>query len=419
MLLLCVGRDATDLFLSYHPFTDKPRKVLEKYRIGVMATFEHPVYAQDTGFYREVCQRVKEYFEANNIDHKAAGPMFARFVPVYVCMALVYVVVYTNFILPASTPSIVRYVLAVGFGVLQGLPLTGWMHDCSHASLGHSESMWWTIGRLALDWVSGSSMVSWRNQHVIGHHVYTNVFGSDPDLPMVDDGDPRRVSHAQMWLKVYQYQHIYMPVLYGILGLKSRLSDLTEVFSQHTNGPIRVNPISAQDVLYQFASKSVWFWYRLVVPTAILGIPLSVTLPLFFISEWTTGYWLAFNFQVSHVTNEADFLVNEGRDKSKPGHTQFEMEWAVSQVQTTIDYGHGDPIATYLSGALNYQSVHHLLPTVSQAHYPKITPIVMDVCEKYGHRYNALPTFGAALKAHMGHLREMGRRGVPPEFKLE
>lgn len=342
--------------------------------------------------------------------------MFARFIPVYICMVFVYVLVFTNAILPATFPYAGRALLAIFFGMLQGLPLTGWMHDCSHASLGHTETSWWTIGRIALDWVSGSSMLAWRNQHVIGHHVYTNVFGSDPDLPVLVEGDPRRLVPEQVWLKAYQYQHIYMPVLYGILSLKSRISDINEVFARETNGPIRVNPIAAQDTLYQFASKSMWFWYRLVLPTAILQIPLSVTLPLFFISEFTTGYWLAFNFQVSHVTDEADFFVNE---RLPDKHTTLQHEWAKSQVKGTIDYGHGSAIATFLSGALNYQTVHHLLPTVSQAHYPKITPLVMEICENHGIKYNALPNFMAAFGCHVNHLRKLGQAGIPAELTLE
>jgi fatty acid desaturase len=35
-------------------------------------------------------------------------------------------------------------------------------------------------------------------------------------------------------------------------------------------------------------------------------------------------------------------------------------------VKTGLDYGHGSTIATFLSGALNYQIEHHLFPCVSQ-----------------------------------------------------
>lgn len=97
------------------------------------------------------------------------------------------------------------------------------MHDASHAAIGHSETWWWSVGRLTLDWIAGSSMVSWRNQHVIGHHVYTNVFGGDPDLPVDKEGDFRRVTEHQFWADVYYYQHYYVPPLYGLLAIKARL----------------------------------------------------------------------------------------------------------------------------------------------------------------------------------------------------
>lgn len=57
-------------------------------------------------------------------------------------------------------------------------------------------------------------------QHVVGHHIYTNVFGADPDLPETTTGDLRRLVHRQRWSSLYKYQHIYMPPLYGLLGLK-------------------------------------------------------------------------------------------------------------------------------------------------------------------------------------------------------
>lgn len=57
-------------------------------------------------------------------------------------------------------------------------------------------------------------------QHVVGHHVYTNVFGQDPDLPDMTTGDLRRLVDRQKYASIYKYQHLYMPPLYGLLGLK-------------------------------------------------------------------------------------------------------------------------------------------------------------------------------------------------------
>jgi len=314
-----------------------------------------------------------------------------------------------------------RFALAVLMGMCQGMPLTGWMHDASHSSIGHSERWWWGVGRFALDYFSGSSMISWRNQHVIGHHIYTNVMGSDPDLPVSLTSDPRRLVEQQAWASVYRWQHIYLPPLYGILGLKSRVQDFTEVFSQLTNGPIRVNPISVQDYLRLISSKATWAFYRIVVPYVFLNVVSGASLVwLFFTTEFTTGYWLAFNFQVSHISDDADFLFADMK-KRETGKCPavFEQEWAAAQIKTTVDYGHGSPLAAYLSGALNYQTIHHLFPSVSQYHYPAVTPIIMEVAKKHGLEFNVYDNFYDAFSGHIKHLRNLGLEGKAAELKLE
>lgn len=79
--------------------------------------------------------------------------------------------------------------------------------------------------------------------------------------------------------------------------------------------------------------------------------------------------------QVSHIAEGVDFPKNE---------SELSKEWAVSQVETSVDYAHGSPVVAFLSGALNYQITHHLFPSVSQYHYPDIAPIVKKTCEEYG-----------------------------------
>lgn len=82
-----------------------------------------------------------------------------------------------------------------------------------------------------------------------------------------------------------------------------------------------------------------------------------------------------------------------------------------AQVKSSVDYSHGNWLATFLSGALNYQTVHHLFPGVSQYYYPDIAPIVMEVCQEFGVKYTCLPTFAKAFSLHLAHLRDMGAAG--------
>lgn len=40
-----------------------------------------------------------------------------------------------------------------------------------------------------------------------------------------------------------------MPVLYGLLSLRTRYYDIFEIFLLETNGPVKVNPISMENKL--------------------------------------------------------------------------------------------------------------------------------------------------------------------------
>lgn len=64
----------------------------------------------------------------------------------------------------------------------------------------------------------------WRQQHVVGHHAYTNVEGMDPDI-RVSSSDVRRVAPSQPWHPWHTMQHAYLGVLYGLLAVKSIFVD--------------------------------------------------------------------------------------------------------------------------------------------------------------------------------------------------
>jgi hypothetical protein len=124
-------------------------------------------------------------------------------------------------------------------------------------------------------------------------------------------GDIRRLAYRQFWSSVCKYQHIYLPFLYGFLGISMRVSDVTEVFSQLRNGPMRVNPHGVLGHLEHIASKLFCAWWRIYVPIFVWGCPLDRFLLLTLIAELMTGYWLAFNFQVSHISDVAEFPLSE------------------------------------------------------------------------------------------------------------
>jgi len=280
------------------------------------------------------------------------------------------------------------------------------VHEGSHSSTSDSPFVWRLLGATH-DWVNGASFYTWLHQHFLGHHPFTNItahdhefhnYSLDPDT-ITGDKDIRRIKPHQKWYSWYRNQHIYVPMLYGLLGIKYRINDFIIMHSLHKNGEIRVNPAGLWHKFNFYAGKSFWLFYRIILPTFYIGLVNSIL--LFIFSDLITGWMLAFIFQVNHVIPQVIWpKIVEGR---------VEMDWALIQLQTTMDYAHDSYITTFITGALNYQIVHHLVPYVSQIHYPKIAPIIKEICNKHGVTYNYLPTFYDALKNHLSYLKQMGK----------
>lgn len=414
MILLMAGRDITDLFTTYHPFTETPRKVIQQYRIGTLkGRSEFPSFQPDTGFYAECRHEIGRYFKENNLDYKSMRAGIWRYGLIMVAITCSWLMAWTQ---RASLPFVARLALMVLAGVFQGMLLIHTMHDCSHTAFGHVPQIWKYLGRICLDLTCGCSFDAWLHQHVVGHHVYTNIIEVDPDCPMDKFNDIRRLMPCQEWSSSYRLQWVYLPMVYCLYAFKNRIQDLTQTLFGRHNGAMRVNPefYNWESYIRQVTCKAFWFLRTIVYPIFVLNnAVLSEFVPLFLAMELTTGYFLTFNFQVSHVSTSVDWP--EPVEDAKTGKLSVDGEWARLQVETSVDYGHDSWLCTFWSGALNYQTVHHLFPSVSQYHYPQIAPIVMRVCKKYGVQFNHFNTFGEAFSMHIRQLYNMGL--APEEYE--
>lgn len=164
ILLLSAGRDISDLFVTYHPFTDKAAEVIGKYHIGEVSSTEFPQFAPDRGFYQECRQKVGEYFRANKIDHKDPKAGLWRLALFFALAAVAYTILVQG--TAWSWP--VRILAAILLGVTQALPLLHTMHDASHLAIGSTPGWWRNMGRLCMDWYAGASLYSWS-------HTQTNA----------------------------------------------------------------------------------------------------------------------------------------------------------------------------------------------------------------------------------------------------
>jgi fatty acid desaturase len=280
------------------------------------------------------------------------------------------------------------------------------VHEGSHFSTTDSPIVWRLLGAVH-DFVNGASFFTWIHQHFLGHHPYTNVThldkeindSVDPDV-CTNNPDIRRIKPHQKFFSHYRFQGFYVPILYGLLGIKYRINDIKIMFFSKMNGNIRLTPPNTYHLVAFTLGKLFFVYYRLILPCFYISV--AQTLTLFLISDLWTSYMLAFVFQVNHVIPQAKWPTI---DKEKG---IVNMDWAEMQLATTLDYAHGSWWTTFMTGALNYQVTHHLFPYISQIHYPAIAPMIREHCAKHGVTYYHLDSFTDALKNHLKYLYIMG-----------
>lgn len=149
MLLLHAGRECTHSFDSYHPFSDKAPKILEKYEIGcLVGETEFPEYRPDSGFYKECRSRVASYFNKKNLNPKDGRPGMLRMCSVFPIALASYFLMNGWF----SSNVVVLLVFSMLYGFCQALPLLHIVHDASHAAFTKNHRVWELVGRVAMDW---------------------------------------------------------------------------------------------------------------------------------------------------------------------------------------------------------------------------------------------------------------------------
>jgi fatty acid desaturase len=113
-------------------------------------------------------------------------------------------------------------------------------------------------------------------------------------------------------------------------------------------------------------------------------------------------------FQSSHVNDEVTWSLSSQNAALR--------DWAILQIESSMDFAHGNWWTTFLTGSLNYQAVHHLFPHVSQYYYPKIASIVQETCQQFGVKYNKRGSLAEVLALHINRLTNMGT--IPGMFIL-
>jgi linoleoyl-CoA desaturase len=388
-----------DVVDSVQP-TGKPAEKAAKKTAGHAAAVTALKFNGSDRFIRELRKRVDAYFEQTGQRRRDCPQMYFKTATILSWFAVAYLLLLffvTSWwaILPLAV-ILGLSMAAIGFNI---------QHDASHK--GYSSLQWVNkTMALTLDLVGGSSYL-WNWKHNTIHHTYPNVDGQDDDINI---GMLGRLSPQQPRYAFHRYQGIYLWLLYGFLAIKWHLFDDFCNLATGRIGEHKIPRPKGMDLVTFIAGKVVFFSLAFVIP--MLLHPWWAVLGVYSIAAFACGVVLSVVFQLAHCVGEAEFPVAV---VSADGQQRMQTEWAVHQVQTTVNFARRNRVLGWLVGGLNFQIEHHLFHKICHIHYPALSKVVEEACREFGVRYSEHPTFFAAVASHYHWLTLMGQ---PPEVAI-
>lgn len=344
-------------------------------------------------FIKDLRKKVNNHFTENNISKFANTTMKIK----TIFMISLYLIP-LGFVLSGTLSN---HWIIFGAFMLMSLGMSGIglsvMHDANHGS--YSKKAWVNKGLGFMLNVIGGSHVTWKIQHNVLHHSFTNIHEHDEDIEIAI----MRFSPTAPFNKSYRFQAFYAPFLYGFMTIfKMVAKDFQQIYRFHKQNLLVGQGLTLRQAIIEVIwHKILYLTIALVLPIMILPIPWWETLAFFFVMHFFCGLFLALVFQPAHVIGETDFykVSDEG---------SVENNWAIHQMLTTANFANGSTFFSWFVGGLNYQIEHHLFPNICHVHYKGISQIVRDTAKEYGIPYHHHKTFYTALKSHFSLLNKLG-----------
>ena len=219
------------------------------------------------------------------------------------------------------------------------------MHDSNHGAYSKKKFVNTIFGDIVN--VVGGYDVTWRIQHNILHHTYTNIDGLDEDI---DAGGLLRFSPHAKKHGMHRFQHIYAWFLYCLLTLQwVTYKDYRLIFHYERNNMLHKEKISLKKALLELSIyKVIYFTYILVLPIMFSGMPWYYVVYGFLILHFTAGLALSCIFQLAHVLETSEF-------PAPPDDRKMENNWAVHQLLNTANFSPRSKLVFWFVGGLNHQ----------------------------------------------------------------
>lgn len=355
--------------------------------------FPRFVPKEKTLFFPTLQKRVNDYFKENNITRFANRQMVIKTI-VLTCSLIIPILI-LNFMFLQTWAVLILYSI-MGFA-LAGIGMSI-MHDANHGAYSKKAAVNKWLG-YSLNLVGGM-VFNWKLQHNVLHHTYTNIHNMDDDI---DNKLILRFSPHSDVKKVHRFQFLYVFFFYSILTLYwSVAKDFVQYFKYRKEG---VNRHSKKENAKYLASmivlKAIYFGYMIIFPVLFQGYSWGLMIGGFILMNAIGGLILGLVFQLAHSVEEASFpLPNEANI--------IENEWAMHQLNTTVNFARHNKLLSWYVGGLNFQVEHHLFPNICHVHYPEISKIVEETAKEFNVPYLCAPTIKDAVGSHVRMLKKFG-----------
>jgi len=370
------GIDCTELFKTYHLMRSPPESILSKYRLPNTENFDYGqskyLFEKD-GFLMTVRQRVREYFNNNNLNSKGPiGYQIVAVLSIFLIMGLYYPAYIMGSLIASFALGIVKGITAVTAG-----------HSMSHFSLFTKPWLNSFVFRACSPLVLSTHQI-WSTSHIVSHHVHTLT---QEDLQ--DNYPVKRVQPSMPFKWFHRYQHFYIWLVY-ILGLPIwTLADFFESIPVLFTGRHVMRQFTIFQRLENTLSLGTNIFLTLLLPFFFL--PFGWALLVFLCSNVPASLMLVIQIAVNHE-------VPDTMSKTDPNNEK--IDWGSHQVLTSHNFGVDSKFALHMSGGLNMQVEHHLFPSVHYTHYPAISQIVQQACKEFNLPYNTSKNIFEAVYKH-------------------
>lgn len=328
----CRGTDCSAAFEAHHIRMPKVQAMLSRFEVTAeTAPAKSPWPQFDWTQYGELRRRVSQRLEAVNWQ---PGPSLRG-------KLLAVLVFAINLSIPFIWAEAGPWALLLAIVYAMNLII---MTGFGHVFL-HLNTHWQYLGDLG-----GFSSHTWKNEHCLGHHLYTNHPQFDPDVTRL-----RPLIHftPTQHTKIQHLSPFFIVPLYALAFMALRLARPFEIRRDPHNWPVRL--------LWYVIGSFGWLILWWAVGYLWVGIALECLASFLFLSITLTNH--------NHTSC----------------HTPFQQQdFVTHQVNTCYDFGsvHYWPSLIF-NAFLGNQTLHHLFPTLDPVYYT----IVEEELKNMGYAY--------------------------------